>query len=197
MEELPEFFADLGFTMKVEKPVYVFEEIEFCQSHPVMVGGVPNMVRNLTKAISGDTCSTKIRDKRTAQLHLGAVGVCGGVQTAGVPVLQAYYSALRRNGDVARAENMIRRDVEFGNYGFARNALLEDPWLNVLELPITPDTRVSFWRAFGVTPDQQVILERGFKNHLATWMVSPPDKISHLVTLSSHNSYLRSFLRNG
>jgi len=197
MMNIREWFLGFGFTAKVDYVTDVFERIEFCQSQPVYVDGVPAMVRNLCKALSGDTHSTKIRDERTARIHLGAMGVCGGVQSIGVPVMQEYYAALRRDGDVARAERVIRNDVEFGSYGFARNAILEDPWLVVHEGPISAETRVSFWRAFGVTPDQQVMIEKHLRSTKPNFTSRPPDQISHLVTQSRVTTWLKNFLRNG
>jgi hypothetical protein len=37
LKYVPEYFERVGFRMTVEAPVWTFEEIEFCQSHPVLL----------------------------------------------------------------------------------------------------------------------------------------------------------------
>jgi hypothetical protein len=40
LDDLSSWFHDMGFTMKVEDPVYTIEEIEFCQTQPVFDGHI-------------------------------------------------------------------------------------------------------------------------------------------------------------
>lgn len=154
------WFLGFGFSMKVDYQTEVFEEIEFCQSHPVLVDGVPLMVRNPRKAINCDLVSTKALDLLQAKQHLAAVGVCGGVISSGVPVLQRFYQVLRESGTGDGARTLT--SDEYYGYGFTRMAMMTDPDLKVNINAITPETRVSYWRAFGIKPAEQEALEAGF-----------------------------------
>jgi len=49
-QTLDTWFLEMGFTMKREAPVKVFEEIEFCQTHPVWTPDGYVMVRNVLLA---------------------------------------------------------------------------------------------------------------------------------------------------
>lgn len=191
MMGLQPWFLTLGFSMKVDYVTDMFEKIEFCQSHPVRVGSVVRMIRNPLKALSGDPCSLKLRDITTMQIHLGAVGICGGVLSPGVPVFQNFYRAMTREGNTKKARNILRRDVEMGNYGFTMSALMTDSTLTVRHERILPSTRVSFYRAFGVTPDVQCQLEKHYDSVRVGNRVHPIDKIGNLVNFSKQCSFLR------
>lgn len=52
MNDLPKWFLEMGFNMKVEQPVYEMEHIEYCQCHPVQLDvGEYTMVRNFPSCI--------------------------------------------------------------------------------------------------------------------------------------------------
>lgn len=151
MAGLKEWFTEMGFTMKVEEPVFVFEQIEFCQTHPVWDGARWVMVRNLYQTLAKDAHSMLPLDQRTMALgYCTAVGECGMALTGGVPVFQDYYSALLRAGGGVRIGQHPGLES-----GFAR---LARGMSRHFAVP-TPEARVSFWKAFGVTPDEQEGLE--------------------------------------
>jgi len=169
-EDLPRFLAEVkpwflckGFTMKVEDPVDKLELVEFCQTHPVNVGGTYRMVRNPIVALSKDTtwktpcfqCDGKVSE-RAARTWLRAVGECGMSLCSGVPVMQAFYANLIACGPLGKRSNA--QGFGDGQSGFERMAC----GLSRGPTPVTSDTRVSFWLAFGITPDVQVCLERGY-----------------------------------
>jgi len=173
-EDLPKFLADVkpwflrkGFTMKVEEPVDKLELMEFCQTHAVCVGGRfkhrYRMVRNPLVALSKDTTwktpcfeSSGSVSQRASRTWLQAVGECGMSLCAGIPVMQAFYSSLIRCGPGGKRSQA--QGFGDGQSGFERMAagLCRGPE------PVASSTRVSFWLAFGITPDVQVCLERGF-----------------------------------
>jgi len=156
MGGLSEWFVQFGFSMKVETPVRVFEQIEFCRMHPVLCGDGWVMVRNPLEAVMRD-CTTilSLPNLRSVAKWWHAVGMGGMALTNGVPVAHSLYSQM----------------VEQGIAGHTR----DDPWLadsGFMRLhssrpaqPITPEARVSFWLAFGITPDAQVAFESRFKLH--------------------------------
>jgi hypothetical protein len=169
-DDLPKFLADVkpwflrkGFTMKVEEPVDKLEQVEFCQTHPVCVDGKYRMVRSPFVALSKDTMwktpafeangSICVKAGRTWLL---AVGECGLSLCSGVPVMQSFYSSLVRCAPPGRKSRV--QGFGDGQSGFERMAygLCRGP------KPVTSSTRHSFWLAFGITPDVQVCLERGY-----------------------------------
>jgi hypothetical protein len=155
---LDEWFRAMGFNMTVEPPCYTFEEIEFCQTHPVYVGPEVDdylMVRHPKWAIAKDTMSIH-GFQNDAQLlaWLDAVGTGGLAMTGGVPVFQDFYRTYCRYGSRGKthyhAQSWGVRSLQQGmvrKYG-----------------DVLPETRASFYWAFGVTPDEQVELEQFYRN---------------------------------
>lgn len=149
---LKEWFLEMGFTMKVEEPVFTLEQIEFCQTHPVRVGDEYRMVRNPYSALSKDTCwkSPDLNSPQAASNWLRAVGECGQSLCSGVPVMQAFYQHLMRYPGRGRAQGFGDKQS-----GFERM----EQGMSRAPVPVEATTRFSFWLAFGLTPDVQVALE--------------------------------------
>jgi hypothetical protein len=154
---LEEFFIEKGFRMEVEKPVFIFEEIEFCQSHPIHVNGQWTMVRNLeTSLVKSSMCLVPGTNNKMYRKWLGAVGQCEGVLGVGVPVMQSFSAAYRRLGLRASAAHVAH--VFKGSTRALTRGKCE-------VVSISDETRVSFYRGFGVTPDAQVFLEKHFNEY--------------------------------
>lgn len=158
------WFLDMGFNMAIEAPVYDFAQIEFCQCKPVFDGTLWRMCRNPRTAIAKDSVLLKSNvSLNFFRLWMNAVGT-GGISIAGgMPIFQAFYSMLIRNGITSYRS----KDTSIG----LRSA--EDfneimPWfMREMHMvgahkskPITPEARSSFYDAFGVTPDEQIELEK-------------------------------------
>lgn len=151
--ELPTFFKQLGFLMKMDQPVDEFEKIVFCQSQPVFDGISWRMVRCFPSSMSKD--ATILRDITNPVVYpryLKALGDCGLSLTAGMPVLQEYYLAL------CNASKGLPPDDAFYETGMAKLAHGLRPCVK----EITPEARFSFWKAFGLLPDAQEDMERRF-----------------------------------
>jgi hypothetical protein len=171
---LTDWFLEMGFNMKVEAPVFNIEGIEFCQTHPVFVGGSFTMVRNFPKALSKDCLSLKQMDSpKVCRAWMDAVGQGGLSLTGGIPIYQDFYSSyIRLSASINTGEkyhlarNSKRRhrapDVELNggmawlSKGMSRNYQA-----------VSPDTRHSFYLAFGVTPDEQLLMESFYRK--VTW----------------------------
>jgi hypothetical protein len=82
---------------------------------------------------------------------LASVGIGGLSCNAGVPVMQAYYSMLARNSHGAK----VLKD-----YSYAR----VDRQLKLKYTDVSAESRVSFWLAFGVTPNEQEVIETYYNN---------------------------------
>jgi hypothetical protein len=151
---LEEWFLELGFQMVVEPPVYQIEHIDFCQCRPVFDGVNYIMVRNLHRALSKDSmCLIDISTIGAFRKWLWAVGSCGLSLTGGIPVYQDFYSCYLRHGEEGKISKhpFFESGLTRMSQGLTRTYSLIDP-----------RTRVSFWEAFGVTPDEQKQAEMYF-----------------------------------
>jgi len=152
----PEFIK-LGFDMKIGKPVDVFEEIEFCQAQPIMTPEGCIMVRKYAVSQAKDCLSVKpLNSEKLFKRWMCAVGECGMSLTGGIPVFQDFYAAfIRTGGKVKPLQHDPTQET-----GLAR--LAEGMKREYSE--ITPETRLSFWKAFGIDPARQMAIEHTYRN---------------------------------
>lgn len=157
LKSLPEWFVRMGYTMKVEKPVFELEQIEFCQQHPVLTSRGYVMVRRPDVALTKDVCVVRggmtyprLQKWLYAQ-HDGGLALAGDV-----PVLGAFY----------RQFPVGDKGEEKSEYDDAHKFKAGEQYGTIV-----PATRFSFWLAFGLTPDEQVAIE----SDLVNWVprVSP------------------------
>lgn len=149
---LDRWFLKLGFNMVVEPAVDQFEKLEFCQTKPVFDGTGYVMVRNPITAIAKDSVMLNpFQGARQFRGWLDAVGSGGIAMTGGIPVFQAFYSCYVRSGQKRIVPNHLLswNMQQHVLKGVARKVKL-----------VTPEARASFWLAFDITPDEQVILEK-------------------------------------
>nr|CBA35009.1 RNA-dependent RNA polymerase, p82 [Beet black scorch virus] len=153
---LIEYYRELGFTMKVEPTVYELEHLEFCQTRPVLVDGAYRMVRNLHQGMSKDLHSLHdLGSRKAAEAWVSAVGSGGRVMNDGVPVLKSFFMQFPLSAAPKTKSDMSIALQEDWKYKFNRTGCFRN-------LAPTPQSRYSFWRAFGVLPDEQIALENGF-----------------------------------
>jgi len=151
-----EWFEKMGFNMTMEKPVYNFEEIEFCQTHPVHNGNAYIMCRNPHTALAKDT--VLLKPAETVQLKqewMAAVGKGGLALTGGLPVFQDFYQMFERAG--------VERGLKLNDEVFGWGVRHMIGTLCNKYRPVEPYTRASFYWAFGITPDAQIELEKVYK----------------------------------
>jgi len=145
------YFLTLGFRITVEPAVDVFEQIEFCQMHPVVMPTVCRMVRNFTTSREKDTIALLDIGKPLAYAKwMGAVGEGGLALCSGIPVLQSFYHAYARVGVASNIINAVQMQCGALFLRIGMQAKIE---------PVRSITRSSFYAAFGITPDEQVSLE--------------------------------------
>jgi hypothetical protein len=155
MRGLPDWFRQKGFAMTVEAPVYEFEQVEFCQTHPVELSTGWRMMRNHKAVLRKDPmCLIDVPTQQCYNKWLGAVGECGLKLAGDCPVQGAFYGAFARNGTAAgkkMTQHIMKNTSMFTN-------------LNKLDIgnEISAKARVSYYYAFGVTPDEQLEMERYF-----------------------------------
>lgn len=145
------WFAEMGFTMQVEKPAFEFEQLEFCQTKPVFDGRRWIMVRKPGSVFAKDTTMLEPYHSATQVADwMNSVGTGGLRLTGGLPILQNLYRQFVNNG---RAGHSKRDHMSW--YMRTQSKDMDRDFG-----PVTPEARVSFWRAFGICPDEQVIMER-------------------------------------
>jgi len=164
---LDKWFVKMGFNMVAEVPCYTFEQIEFCQTHPVWVGPAPDdyiMVRHPKNAIAKDTAWLEpvLKPSFNADHFRGwldAVGKGGMALAGGIPVFQDFYGLYCRYGS---SKVVLTKQQSWGV-----RALQEGMTRQYGE--IAPRTRASFYWAFGVTPCEQIVLEEFYRDSTITY----------------------------
>ena len=162
-----EWFLELGFNMAIEPPSYSLEEIEFCQCRPVFDGTRYTMCRNPFTALSKDSVYLKNTDYfPTYPAWLDAVGKGGIALAGGMPVFNSFYSMYQRGGSKTWYSNRRKRRCTLDGVDDVLPWFMRQTGLHgkrVAREP-SPESRSSFYYAWGVTPDEQVELEKYYDN---------------------------------
>jgi len=164
--DLTVWFREMGFTMKVEDPVFDFESIEFCQSHPVSDGEGYVMVRGLRGFVKDAYSLVPLRSSYMLHTWLASVGDAGMSLTGGIPIWQEYYAAYQR---MAGAQSSKRRR-RGARYTLDQSAFETGMMMSAIGMDrryghVTDLARYSFWLAFGITPDEQVAIEDVYRSY--------------------------------
>nr|UVK78466.1 MAG: RNA-dependent RNA polymerase [Picris umbravirus 1] len=146
------YFADLGFTMKVEPPVRTLEKLEFCQTQPVFDGSQWRMVRQVT-SIAKDLNS--VIQWEQLPLWWRAIGECGLALTGGIPVFDAFYKWLLRASGPEIGGIKGHPLYRCGMTNLAKG-------MDMSEHVITTEARMSFATAFGIVPSMQIAIENTY-----------------------------------
>lgn len=153
---LSDWFKSKGFAMAVEDTVDEFERVEFCQTRPVLLSSGWRMVRKLDACLNKDPmCLLSVPNDTVFRKWLMAVGTCGGKLSQGVPVLSEFYGTFARHG-VECSDGMMMEIYK--NRSQLRLAQ------GLSDAVIDARSRVSFYYAFGITPDQQLEMEWFFRH---------------------------------
>jgi len=140
---------NLGMQPKL-KVTTVFEDIEFCQSHPVLTHWGWRFVRYPDRAVSKDACTVVNYPLAVYPKLLRAIGDCELSLNLGVPVLQAYAMYLRRASD---KKIKLEDDLSF-------RAKKEYHAKGPIQIGI--EARASFEQAFKISVSEQLELEAWF-----------------------------------
>lgn len=172
MNGLNEWFLRYGFTMAVEPPVVEFEHIEFCQCHPVYDGREWVMVRDPRFSVAKDCVVLKpMQNRKVLNKWMSAVGKGGLSLTGGIPVVQNLY---HRFAELSAGATPLR-DPTLAT-GFFRQAV----GMTRVFTPPLPEARFSFWKAFGVTPECQIQIEKWFDAYtLDGQQMAQPQFVDH------------------
>jgi len=147
--EFEPFFIPLGFEMDIQGRTSVFEKIKFCQCSPVRTPEGVVMVRSM-ESLAKDCVSIKpLETEKVYRRWLKSIGECGLSLAGGIPVVGAFYKLMLRSG---RGQVLTDPSMECGMQIMARG-------MDRAEQTVHWTTRVSFYYAFGVLPDEQIAVE--------------------------------------
>lgn len=155
---LSHWFVEMGFDMVVEEPVYELEKVVFCQSQPVFDGSSWTMVRDPRTCIAKDCVSLKPwHNQKEYESWIKCVGLSGTSLAGGIPVLDSFYRAFVRAGRATKPLALTDPTLQGGLFWQSKGMHRRD-------LIVTSDARYSFWRAFDITPDEQVTIEAEYNS---------------------------------
>lgn len=161
-------YLKYGKLAVAEELVDTFERAEFCQTRPVWGPLGWTATRHWDKAMDNDYAGMhKLGNWRYYLSHLHAVASCGMAVAAGMPILQELYAWGLRHG-----VRSYKHDDDLRDSGLYRQAMAQGGWRRAC--PISWETRLSFSRAFGVSPAMQVALERELSGMLAPTQATVP-----------------------
>ncbi len=173
-----EWFREMGFTMVVEPPKTVFEQIEFCQARPVFDGERWVMVRN-TKSFYKDSLSLFPLDNPGAtRKWMDAVGQGGSALANGIPIWEEFYRWYMRSADSLPKLRGNRRH----QYGILQHTALDTGMMILArgmdrKPGVTEEARFSFYLAYGITPDYQLAIEAEIRLRAPlSFAYNPPDQ---------------------
>jgi hypothetical protein len=159
------FYRDVleasGHEFVLERPVVYAEDVRFGQSAPVFLGSRLGwtMVREPMKVLSGAFSSHRwLREPKAGRRWCKGVSRCELSLNRGVPVLQAFaLSVLKSTAD----EREPSADWFLDYY-------VQGAWLAGERdvIPVSREARISFEKAFGISPEDQVALERSFSGRI-------------------------------
>jgi hypothetical protein len=174
--QLPRYYKRMGFKLKIEQVTDVFERIRFCQSSPVYSRGRWVMVRDPARCLEKDLMQVKtFRTEKEWRAKLVAIAGCGLALAGDMPIYHAFYSMLGRYG----AEKATNLENSRDYMALGMEAKHHEPSI---------EARVSFFRAFGISPDEQVVLEDYYSSIHPVWCKPAPlelverDKIIDIVS---------------
>jgi hypothetical protein len=149
---LYDYFIKKGYNMTMEKPVYCMEKIEFCRSQPVAVGNSYHMVRGISSLSRDAVTLLDVRSETAFKEMMCAVGYCGMVVNNSIPVHSRLHKRMYELGGSKLTNNSLEKFNDYNN--------LERMGKRVeVNGTISDLTRLSYYRAFGIDPHRQLLLE--------------------------------------
>lgn len=143
LDQYEDIFLGWGYTMVLEGIAYEFEHIEFCQARPVYNGEIWTMVRDPIICMGKDSLVIGVKPIRETA---NAIGWCGLSLAGDMPIFSALYRHFINDSQPGEIEYTT------GMQFLARGLDPRDGRVNDV-------TRLSFYKAFGILPDDQITFE--------------------------------------
>lgn len=172
-----QWMLEMGFTMEMEEPVYRIEHIEFCQKHVVQTANGP-VVCPMPNAMPKFTLA--LVDQGKVDSWISEVGIAGRIFSKGVPMWGAFFDQYPCTRRMKTSDNQMRNTGAF----WLQDGLEDKDMVNV----ITPEARVSFWEASGVTPNEQKWFEWRCRDTTPDFAVGNIRKAQHSVKQYLHHT---------
>jgi len=156
---LKKTLATLCLPTEFETPVEELERVVFCQTQPVFDGEDWIMVRDPRTAIDKDSCTLKpLPSKKAWNTYRNSNSVCGLAAYGHMPVYKEFYAALGRGAGTRVDRDTVEDGLKRLSKGMKNQAR-----------PISVAARVSFYKAFGIVPSNQLCLERHYARFAPVW----------------------------
>jgi hypothetical protein len=163
-DRLKKWWLRFGFQVKLENIARSPEEMTFCRTQPVWDGETWTLVRDPRIYLSKDILTTKsIQNEAAWNTQRRSVAFSGKAIAGNLPVYCEFYKMLMRGAEEGAVDKNQRNS---GLWRWARG-------MSRQFAPPTDASRFSFFKAFGITPDQQVILEEYYRSIVPEWTGSP------------------------
>jgi len=140
-------FRGFGFSLKLEQPVEMFEKIVFCRSQPVFDGSRWTMIRDPKEAVNKDVSAVKyVSDETYFSKWCYSVGKCGESLAGNMPI----YSQLYKKLQAVPVTRHVKLETGMEQLSRGMKNKFSEP---------TQDARLSFARAFDISPTKQIEIE--------------------------------------
>lgn len=151
MDQLLSEFAYLNMETSLDRIADSIEQISYCQSSPVNIGGKWTMVKTPFRAMSRLCYTDKLYPQDALRRYYGGLGLCELAVSAGVPMLQSFalwlISQSRGSRPIGGINKVVAKSINPGS-------------LTVKEISL--ETRLSFEKAFGYSVEDQARVEGYF-----------------------------------
>jgi hypothetical protein len=156
-----DYYIRLGFELVIEGTSEELERVKFCQSCPIEVTpGEWVMVRDYDVSRVKDASNMRRMDGvKDFDEWRSAIAGCGLALCSGVPVMQEFYLALTR-GVTPLHKDVYRCGADFLARGMASRVR-----------EVADCARVSFFMAYGITPDEQEVMEAYYRGITPTFTI--------------------------
>lgn len=149
----PRFWPQTGFHFRVEGVVRKLESILFCRTQPVRTPEGVVMVRRPQDVLGKDLNATNPVYKPTElRTWMRAIGDCGMSVYCDQPVYSEMYRMLIRESAGKKSRLSLDPTLETGLFWLAQGVTGRTS-------VVADSTRLSFFEAFGITPEMQINME--------------------------------------
>lgn len=152
-QHAPQWFLDCGHTIKMESMVDEFEQIEFCQHHPVFAAGAWRMMPNPMKTISSSLMIPRGKIAEAGD-YLLQVWWARAILHQGMPILGPLFARL------ARSLGPRPEEWDVSLYGGLMGEKLgRETRADIYTHWVTDESREAVQRIWGIDPDMQRVYE--------------------------------------
>jgi hypothetical protein len=160
LDDLHEWFLRRGFQMATEEPVYVLEQVEFCQGH-VLTDGEEVFTAPKYTTLRKMTKICRLLDPLNLPIFRYNKASCMLAMYGGCPIYDTV--ARRMLIELDHVQAALYAKYEKANVFHQNTWLSEREKLELrkarLTKPITDAARISFFKAFGILPSEQEAIE--------------------------------------